>query len=521
MAQNDPSKLHKIIETALLYGYQLSPGALTILATIEDFDRLLREATTNTNQAIITEEVLNSINKTITIAKEKDSNSMTMNNTLAEPTLPSQESQIFITNSSALKIETFEETAKELTAEIEIMSSFSSTKGGEGIDGFYQLFKSRFEKLRRLIENRPDSHGTIPISLMAEAKEKETIKVVGMINRIHRTRKGGFLLNLEDESGERQFLIPMNVLKNYVPFLDTIILVTGYVKDSLLIATEVAQPDIPTTFKSEYADIPLFVVLLSDLHVGSKTFLKNEFLNFLKLVKGDASGFPEGINRLVPLIKYIIIAGDLVDGVGVYPRQEEDLVISDIRTQYETIAKLLSGIPDHIEVIVIPGNHDATRQALPQPPIDKNFADAFDHLSNVQLLGNPSFFRLNGVRFLLNHGRPLDDAIPYVPGASFQNQKNALIQLLKARHLGPIYGEKTPYAPETNDSLVIENIPDVWHLGHTHVNEFVVYRGVKIINAGTFQNQTDWQRRLNINPTPGIIPFFNLQTHGVVHLSFL
>ncbi len=521
MMQNDPSKLHKIIETALQYGCQLSPGALTILAAIEDFDRLLREVTTNTNQAIITEEVLNSINKAMSISKEKDSNSMTMNTILTEPMLPSRGSQIMITNSSTLKIETFEETAKEITADIEIVNSFTCIKGGEGIDGFYQLFKNRYEKLRRLIENRPDSYGIMPISSMAEVKEKETIKVVGMINRIHRTRKGGFLFNLEDESGEGQCLIPPNVLKNYVPFLDSIILVIGYVKDSLLIATEVAQPDIPTSFKSVYSDTPLFVALLSDLHVGSKTFLKNEFSNFLNLVKGDASGFPKSINRLVPLIKYIIIAGDLVDGVGVYPGQEDDLVISDIHAQYETIAKHLSGIPDYIELILIPGNHDATRQALPQPPIDKNFADAFDHLSNVHFLGNPSFIRLNGVRFLLNHGRPLDDTIPYVPGASFQNQKKALIQLLKARHLGPIYGEKTPYAPETNDSLVIENIPDVWHLGHTHVNEFVVYRGVKIINAGTFQNQTDWQRRLNINPTPGVIPFFNLQTHGVVHLSFL
>ncbi|MFQ6123192.1 MAG: DNA-directed DNA polymerase II small subunit [Candidatus Heimdallarchaeota archaeon] len=513
--------MQKIIETALQYGYQLSPGALTILATKENFDNLLRKAIKKTDQVIITKEVLNLINKTLKVPKEKNLNLTTRNITLPESSSPPLKSQIILKNSPPLKIEYFKEAAKDISAEIEIVNSFISTKGGEGIKGFYQLFKSRFDKLKKLIENRPDSHGTIPISSIIDVKEKETIKVVGIINRIHRTRKGGFFLNLEDKSGEGRCLIPSNVLKNDVLFLDTIILVTGYVKEHLFIATEIAQPDIPTTFKSAYADIPLFVALLSDLHVGSKTFLKNDFLNFLKFLKGKTLGFPKNINRLIPLIKYIIIAGDLVDGVGVYPKQEEDLIISDIRTQYEMVAKLLSDIPDHIEVILIPGNHDATRQALPQPPIDKNFVDAFDHLSNVHFLGNPSFIKLNGVRFLLSHGRPLDDTIPCVPGASFQNQKKALVKLLKARHLGPIYGAKTPFAPEATDSLVIENIPDVWHLGHTHVNEFVNYRGVKIINSGTFQTQTDWQRGLNINPTPGIVPFFNLQTHDIMHLSFL
>ena len=520
MAPPDHTKLHKIVETALQYGYQLSPGALTLLAAADNFDRILRDAIRNTNQVIITKEVLTSIKENMSSSTVKVSNELSMKTSHAEPTTPSLESRMSITPSSTIRIERFAETAKEINAEIEILNSFVPTKEPGGIDGFFRLFKNRFEKLRILIESRPDSRGIISLTSMSETRENESVKIVGMINEIHRARKGGIFLNLEDESGEGRCFIPVDVLKNDALLPDTMILVKGRVKDSLLIATEIAQPDIPTTFRPSQADIPLFVVLLSDLHVGSKSFLKNVFLKLLQLIQGDTSAFPEYFSRIVPLIKYIINAGDIIDGVGVYPGQERDLSISDIHTQYETVAKLLSAVPDHIEVILIPGNHDATRQALPQPPVAKKFADAFADLSNIHFLGNPSFIKLHGVRFLLNHGRPLDDAIPFVPGASFQNQKKALRQLLKARHIGPIYGAKTPYAPETNDFLVIEDIPDVWHLGHTHVNEFVVYRGVKIINTGTFQSQTDWQKSLNINPTPGIVPFFNLQNHGVVHLSF-
>jgi DNA polymerase II small subunit len=231
---------------------------------------------------------------------------------------------------------------------------------------------------------------------------------------------------------------------------------------------------------------------LSDIHIGSKTFIEEGFTKLINFIKGESS-FPENINKITPLIKYILVAGDIVDGIGIYPGQEKDLTTPDIREQYDTVANIVSTIPDHIEIIIIPGNHDATRLALPQPPIDQTYADTLEQLPNVQFLGNPSTIKLHGVRFLMNHGRPLDDTIPAVPGANFQNQKEVLLQLMKARHLGPIYGEKTAFAPETHDFLVIDEIPDVWHLGHTHVNEFVTYRGIKIINSGTFQSQTDWQ----------------------------
>ncbi len=370
------------------------------------------------------------------------------------------------------------------------------------------------------MESRPDCRGSIPLSSLSDSQEDKVIKIIGLINAVNHTKKGGIFLDLEDGSGKGRCLLTKEAINNYIPLLDTMILATGSVKNSYLMAEEIVQPDIPTNFHSSYADYPIFAVLLSDIHIGSKTFLEQSFLKFLNFLQGKSSLFPEKINPIAKLTKYLLIAGDIVDGIGIYPGQEDDLEILDIRAQYEEAAKLLALIPEYIEVFIIPGNHDATRFALPQPPIDKSYTEALNHLSNVQLLGNPSFIKLNGVKFLMNHGRPLDDTIPAIPGASFQNQKEVLIQLLKARHLGPIYGDKTAYAPETRDFLVIDEIPDIWHLGHSHVNEYVAYRGVKAINSGTFQSQTDWQKSVNIKPTPGIVPFVNLQNHDVIHLSF-
>ena len=57
--------------------------------------------------------------------------------------------------------------------------------------------------------------------------------------------------------------------------------------------------------------------------------------------------------------------------VRVYPNQEQELAILDIFEQYHHVTQFIEEIPDYIKVIAIPGNHDATRQALPQPSIPK------------------------------------------------------------------------------------------------------------------------------------------------------
>ncbi|MFV2014469.1 MAG: DNA polymerase II small subunit, partial [Candidatus Heimdallarchaeota archaeon] len=83
---------------------------------------------------------------------------------------------------------------------------------------------------------------------------------------------------------------------------------------------------------------------------------------------------------------------------------------------------------------------------------------------------------------------------------------------LRARHLAPIWGAKTPIIPEAKDHLVIERIPDVFHGGHIHINGEGHYRGVQIVNSGTMQSQTSFQKSLNIDPTPGQISLLNLQS---------
>jgi DNA polymerase II small subunit len=170
---------------------------------------------------------------------------------------------------------------------------------------------------------------------------------------------------------------------------------------------------------------------------------------------------------------------------------------------------------------MLPGNHDAVRQALPQPPIPKDFGEPLYEARRLISIGNPAEVALHGVRFLLHHGRSLDDIIASVPSMDFTQPEKAMRLQLQCRHLASEYGKRTSIAPERVDHLVIQDVPDVFQSGHIHVVKYENYRGTQIVNSGAWQAQTDYQRRGGLIPTPGILTMVNLRTLQVHPMDFM
>jgi DNA polymerase II small subunit len=128
------------------------------------------------------------------------------------------------------------------------------------------------------------------------------------------------------------------------------------------------------------------------------------------------------------------------------------------------------------------------------------------------VLGDPAHLIVEGVNILLTHGDSIDDLVTQLPGISYTEPASAMRALLQKRHLAPIYGGKTELAPLSRDWMVIETAPDMVHFGHAHHNAVDNYRGVQIINSGTFQSQTDFMRKQGVVPTPGIVTIINLHS---------
>lgn len=369
-----------------------------------------------------------------------------------------------------------------------------STCIGEYMD-FVQYFKDRYALLGDMLRKRISAR---PIESLKKRNldSREPLSIIGMVQDKRTTANGHRLLEIEDTTSTMRVLVhkerdrELFEASNSV-LLDEVIAVTGTLSTdgNIIFADRITWPDLPNSRPSlEEKRAKGKAVFISDIHVGSNTFLEYAWLRFAEwLGKRDD-------------IDYLVIAGDVVDGIGIFPNQDKELAITDIYEQYGKAAEYLNAVPGRIRIIISPGNHDAVRQAEPQPSFPERITRMFRN--DITFVGNPSMVELGGARVLIYHGRSMDDIIASIPGYSYEEPVKPMIEMLRVRHLSPIYGGRVSIAPEKTDHFVISEIPDILHCGHVHTVGVMPYKGVLAVNSGTWQSQTEFQKRMNLDPVP-------------------
>jgi DNA polymerase II small subunit len=384
---------------------------------------------------------------------------------------------------------------------------------GEGVKGYNALFSSRFNKLKRIISDRPESRMLKSIASIKTVKSDDDMYVCGLVTT-RNTERNITKLVIEDPSGSIEGIVFDSELQKTAGSLlsDQFIMARiGFGKNAGFIIKDLILPDIPEQATNR-SETETYAVFLSDLHIGSKYFMEEEFIEFVSWLSS-----PDPIARK---IRFVLICGDLVDGVGIYPNQDKELVCQTIEEQLKKVEELLSKIPNYIKIFIMPGNHDPGRRALPQPAIPKKYNLGLWEKENVFMIGNPSIVSLNGVKVMMFHGQSIDDIVKTTPGLSYDKPTNVMRHLLRARHLSPIYGSQTPIAPEIEDLMVIDEIPDIFHVGHVHRAELDMYKGILLLNSGSWQKQTPFQASVGMTPNPGIALMVNLKTFKVYHENY-
>lgn len=482
-----------LISLALARGYQIRPDALKILEDSEGLDY---------------DEAISLIIKKKQISAFKDFviNKDDLTGIVYNPVEISEESDISSTT--------------ELNESFEVVKDVVKEQPLGGIEGYLALFKSRFEKFMKIAKERPDFFQ--PVSMNMQQSESESIRKNSRIAGLLSYRRGGrgsVQITIEGESGVIS-AVALNVSvkrRALESLLDQMVLVElERGKSGQNVVKDLRPLGVPDRVINSSNKV-VYGVFLSDIHVGCKTFLRTSFEKFLFWLSDRSSEDGEIVKR----IKYLIIAGDIVDGVGVYPGQESELEERNIVKQYGMFSSLISKVPKDIHIFITPGNHDATRQALPQFAIPRKYAEELYMMGNVTMLGDPAEIRLHGVNVLVYHGQSLPDVVSTAPNQSFDRPAAAMKLLLKARHLAPTYGRGTSFAPERSDRLVIESVPDIFHCGHIHTLDSDVYKGTLLLNSGTWQSQTKYQYNMGIVPVPAVAPIVNLSTFDVLTKNFL
>lgn len=379
------------------------------------------------------------------------------------------------------------------------------------IKDFGKHFQDRYNRLSKILINRGDIP---PIDNISDGMDSSyTTTIIGIIYEATPTKNGHILIQLEDYKSTCKVLISRDSpLINGSYITDEVVAISGKPTSDkgLFIASEIYYPDIPISNNWEHSDSVSSVAFLSDIHVGSKTFLETQWEKNIKWLNENAYDND---------IDYLIISGDVVDGIGIYPNQEKELTILDPYKQYDDLANRLKDIPDHIKIILQTGNHDAVRLAEPQPALGKEFTKSFD--SNIIMVGNPVSLIVEDRRILSYHGKSIDDFIANIRGLSYERPMDVMDEMLKRRHMAPIYGQRTAISPEHKDYRVIDDIPDIFVTGHVHGAGNSVYNGVKTINASAWQSQTEFQKMHNFHPDPAIMPILHLGSGEIELKNFM
>jgi len=423
----------------------------------------------------------------------------------------------------------FNPIAKDYSFQIEILKDPTGKIHTSGnYDDFYEMTLNKFNKLYKLMRKRPEALTATKINNILRNSRNQHISTIGMVSDIRQTKKGNYFITLEDLTGSINAIIRKdseNIDNRKIAektIQDQMIYIEGTYNPGeknnrgVVFADIISKIDIPNSFQPNKSPDPLSLALISDTHIGSKEFESDLWKKFVDFLNGRNQN--KRNREVAGKIKYLVINGDLVDGVGVYPNQQDDLNIKDIFQQFKHASELLLEIPDYIKIIYSSGNHDPVRNAIPRPAVDKKYATELIDMG-VKCIGNPSLIQTHNVNTLIYHGDSMLDMNLLIAGLENDKPVDTMKELLICRHLAPIYGKKTQIAPVSKDWLVIDNIPDIFHTGHVHINGFDKYKSVSLVNSGCFQSQTDFMKSFGINPTPGIAPVIELDTLRCLELD--
>jgi DNA polymerase II small subunit len=415
---------------------------------------------------------------------------------------------------------------------VKVLFSYDEASCKRDVQDFVSYFNQRYTQIEKIMKNRVELQNLLSIKRIKQKKDKDNISLIGLVNEKTTTKNGNIILTVEDKTDTINILINKNKpeLFNLASDIvnDEVIGITGVNGDNIVFANNVVWPDVPLGAEMKKTPDEAYAIFLSDLHFGSYHFLGENLNKFLGWVKCDVGS--DSQKDIAKKIKYIFIIGDLVDGCGIYPGQEEELTINNIYEQYQACADFLKQIPTHIQIIACPGNHDAVRMSEPQPVLYKDFAKPLWEIPNVVMVSNPALVNIHssetfsGLDVLLYHGYSFDYFVANVDGirqnGGYDRPDLIMKFLLKRRHLAPSH-TATLYIPDVNkDTLVIEKIPDIFATGHIHKSSVSNYKNITMICGSCWQSKTPFQEKVGHHPEPCRVPIINLHTREAKIMRF-
>lgn len=394
-----------------------------------------------------------------------------------------------------------------IDTKVEVMDGAEIPREEKDVPEFLQNYNDRYDRLRKILMRRMEMKSATTIQRLERRDKGEEATTIGLVKDKYSTSNGKYIVELEDKTGTFKALVEGRDGDRIVP--DEVIGVRGSLGGDIIYADTVVRPDLPIPDGVNTTEQAVKAAYISDLHLGSEDTMEKRLDKFAGWLSNQED------------IGYLVMAGDMVEGVGVYPDQDKELKVTDIYKQYELFEEWVEKLPEELQIIVGPGNHDVVRLAEPQPRIPEKALPNISDFNNVHLVQNPQMVRLHGIesrgiKHLMYHGYSFDDHVAQIQELrekAYDDPHHVMIDLLKRRHLAPTFGSNL-LAPEEKDYMVIDEEPDVFVAGHFHSHANESYKGVNVICSSTFQKQTEFQRRVGHEPQPGLVTVMNFKNRS-------
>ncbi len=426
------------------------------------------------------------------------------------------------------------ETIRVKRGSVKILSSPVIASQKLEVKDFVKYFRNRYNFLKSVLQQRPELDNLISIDKITGNRD---FSIIGIVSEKNITKNKNIILTVEDLTGKCRLLINQNkegvYKKSKEILLDDVVGFKCNGSKDFLFVNDLFYPDCFLKEKKK-SDEEVYVLFISDIHVGSGNFLEKNFEKFIRWLNGEDCDAKQ--KEVLKRIMYLFVVGDSIDGVGIYPGQEKDLAIKDIKKQYEKLAEFYKKIPKYISIIQCAGQHDGVRVAEPQPPLGEDFAEPLHRIDNLYLVSNPSLVEIEGgnnlkdgktkegFKVLMYHGASMHGIVNEIEELRLANAHVTPARIVKhilfRRHLAPTHGETT-YIPDKNeDSMMIKEVPDIIVTGDLHKPEIDSYNNILIVACSCWQSMTAFEEKVGNQPDPCKVPILNLKTREIKILDF-
>lgn len=415
------------------------------------------------------------------------------------------------------------ESTEEIFGSVKLLSAPMIIPKKITVQDFVKHFRSRYEQIQNILKEKNLENLK---SLRRIGNDRESSFVIVSILNKRVTKTGNIIFEVEDLTGSSRVLINQNKEEIYSKakeiLVDEVVAFKVSGNSEILFANDVVFPESSLSEKRKFHHEES-VAFCSDLHIGSSMFLEKNFLKFIKWLNGEEGN--EEQKEISKKIKYLFFTGDNVDGVGVFPGQDNFLNIQDMRAQYKKLVEYLKLIRSDIKIIMCPGQHDAVWVGEPQPVVEESWSDGLHSIENLTLVPNPCLLEIDGgFKILMYHGASMHGIIEEIPELRLKYGHNSptrvVKEFLKRRHLSPMHGHCDYIPTEKKDNMVIDIIPDLVITGDQHRSEVSSYNNILLIASSCWQSRTPFEEKVGNNPDPCKVPIFNLKTREVKIIDF-